>query len=306
MIQILSALAPVFLLILIGFGLRKTGLIALAYWTPAEKLTYYVFFPALLIANGARADLGGIEVGPMAAVLIGGVGLVALAAVALKGPLGLAGPTFTSLFQGSFRPNVYVGVAAVSALYGEAGLTLISVAIVILVPTVNLISVLALARHGAGNAGRRGWRRAVVQVISNPLIIACLVGALLNAAGLGLPPVVAPLLDILGRAALPVGLMAVGAGLSWAALRAAGRLVALTTVLKLGVLPLVTLALGRLLGLDGLTATVCLIYAALPGSASSYVLARQMGGDEKLIAGIITATTVAAAATMPLWVTVAG
>lgn len=301
MTEILSALAPVFLLILIGFVLRKKEVIPLAYWAPAEKLTYYLFFPALLVANGARADLTGIAVGPMAAVLVGGVLLVAALAVLAKGRLGLDGPAFTSVFQGSFRPNVYVGIAAASALFGEPGLTLFSVSIVILVPTVNLISVLALVRYGTAAGGRRGWRRAVVPVITNPLILACLAGALLNAAGLGLPPVVGPLLDVLGRAALPVGLMAVGAGLSLAALRAAGRLVAVTTVLKLGALPLFTLILSRAFGLDDLTAAVCLIYAALPCSASSYVLARQMGGDEKLIAGVITATTLAAVVTLPVW-----
>ena len=49
-------------------------------------------------------------------------------------------------------------------------------------------------------------------------------------------------------------------------------------------------------------AAVAVLYNGLPTSASSYVLARQMGGDGKLMAGIITATTLAAALTLPVLV----
>jgi hypothetical protein len=153
---------------------------------------------------------------------------------------------------------------------------------------------------GPDGAARPGWGRTALSVVSNPLIAACLIGIALNAAGLDLPPVLSTLLNILGAAALPIGLLAVGAGLDIGAARRAGRLVALTTGLKLALLPLATYAAALAFGVGGLAAAVCIMYATLPGSSTSYVMARQMGGDATLLAGIITVTTLASMVVMPV------
>ena len=299
MMHILSALAPVFLLIGLGFALKRLQLVPDAFWAPAERLTFYLFFPALLVANTAGAGTIGAEALPMAAALVIGVLIVAGMVYALRPRLGLDGPGFTSVFQGSFRPNTYVGIGAAYALFGEEGLTLMAIAVVAVVPLVNLFAVLALVRHGAPPGRAFRWRQAIGPAATIPIILACLLGVGLNLGNVGLPQLLAPLLDILGRAALPVGLMAVGAGLELAAAREHGRFVAMTTAIKLGVLPLATLILCLVIGVDGQAATVSVMYASLPGSATSYVMARQMGGDSALMSGIITATTIAAMAALP-------
>lgn len=306
MTHILSALAPVFLLIGLGFALKSLKLVPDAFWAPAERLTFYLFFPALLVANIAGAGSIGAEALPMAAALVIGVVIVAGTVSVLRPRLGLDGPGFTSVFQGSFRPNTYVGIAAAYALFGEAGLALMAIAVVAVVPLVNLLAVFALVRHGAPPGQAFRWRQAILPAATNPIILACLIGVGLNLGDVGLPRYLAPLLDILGRAALPVGLMAVGAGLDFAAAREHGRHVAMTTVIKLGVLPLATLILCKAFGVDGQAATISVMYASLPGSATSYVMARQMGGDSPLMAGIITATTIAAMAALPAWVLAVG
>lgn len=300
MTAIVLSLAPVFLLIVAGCLFKRTDWLPEAFWPGAEKLTYYVLFPALLIENAATAELGDIAVGPVVAALIGPILAVAGLALLARPWLATDGPTFTSVFQGAMRPNTYIGIAGAFALYGEPGLTLAALAIVCCVPTVNVLGVAALVAFVPPAGGRRpGWRAFALPVLGNPLIVAPFIGVLLNAAGVGSPPVIGPFLDILGKASLPVGLMAVGAGLDFAAVRPAGRLVAAATMLKLLALPALTWAAGRLLGLDPLAQSVAVLYAALPVSASSYVLARQMGGNAPLMAGIITATTIAAALTMP-------
>ena len=300
MTTIVLSLAPVFLLIVAGYVMKRAEWLPEAFWPGAEKLTYYVLFPALLVENTAKAALGDIAVGPVAGALIVPIlavgGLVLLA----RRLMGTDGPSFTSVFQGAMRPNTYVGIAGAFALFGGPGLTLTALAIVCCVPTVNVLGVAALLRFAPPAGGRRlGWRSLILPVLSNPLIVAPLIGVVLNAAGIGSPPVIGPYLDILGKAALPVGLMAVGAGLDFAAVRSAGRLVAASSAIKLLVLPGLTYAAGRLLGLDALALSVVVLYATLPVSASSYVLARQMGGNAPLMAGIITATTIGAALTMP-------
>ncbi len=302
---IVGALFPVFAVILIGHVLRRARFVAVEFWAAAERITFYVFFPALLVGNIAKANLAGLAVGPMAAALLGAIAVVLAVAFVLRRPLALDGPAFTSLIQSAVRPNVYVAIAAALALYGEAGLTAISVCIAIVVPAVNIISVYVLVRYAGRDSARRAgrlaeWGRVVRGVVSNPLILACAMGFSLNVTGAGLPPLSGPLLEILGRASLPIGLLAVGAGLDFVALNRVGAGVAAASALKLAALPLITWAIAGALGLGGAGGATVVLLASVPVSASAYVMARQMGGDAAIMAGAITATTVAAIATMPL------
>jgi len=300
MIQIIIALAPIFLLILMGYAIQRKKLVPEAFWAPAERMTYYVFFPALLVKNAAQAGFADAEYVPMVGALAAAILIIAGTVVLFRSRFGLDGPAFSSVFQGSFRPNTYVAVGAAVALFGDEGLTLIAVCIVAAVPLVNFLGAVGLVRYAASAAGTPGWRQTIGPVARNPLILACVVGALLNAGNISIPPVIAPLLDILGRAALPVGLMAVGAGLDFTAVRPFWPVVAATTAIKLIVLPVVIFLLCLMFGVGGLPATVLVMYGTMPGSAVSYVMTRQMGGDGPLMAAIIATTTLSAMGVMPV------
>lgn len=295
---IVAALAPIFLLIVLGWCLRRTRLVGDAFWPAAETLTYYVFFPCLLFLSLARAELDWLAVAPMAGALAGAILLTALAC-RLSLPLwGQPGPAYTSVFQGAIRANSYVALAAAYNLFGADGVTLAAIAIATVVPLVNILSVLALARHGHNADG--SLRSIVRGLATNPLIIAVVAGAAWSAVALPVPPVIGPTMEILSRAALPLGLMAVGAGLSLAAAHRDRVRIGLSVAGKLVVVPLLTLALCLAFGVGGPAAAIAVLYNANPTAASAYVLARQMGGDAPLLAGIITVGTLTAAASIPL------
>jgi predicted permease len=304
-IAVLGALAPIFLLIVLGFALRRTGFLAEGFWAPVEKLTYYILFPALLLTSLAEARLDGAPVAAVAGAQVGGV--VAMGALALllrpllaRPPFRLDGPAFTSVFQGMIRPNTYVGLAAAAGIFGQAGLALTAFCVAVVVMVVNLVCVAVLVRY-AGKGGRRpGLAETLAAVVRNPLIASCLVGLAMNFAGVGFPPMVAPFLKALASASLPMGLLAVGAGLRIDACRQGCSPVVLTVGAKLLALPFVVAGIGRLLGLDAVSVAVCATYAALPCAPNAYILARQLGGDAEVAAGIITVQTMAAAVTMPL------
>ncbi|MGQ9368957.1 AEC family transporter [Azospirillum sp. ST 5-10] len=299
MVAVFGALAPIFLLILLGHALRRRAFVPPAVWAGADRLTYFVFFPALIVDELARADLGRDDMAPMAAAMAAGILAAAALMTAARRPLGLDGPAFASVFQGSMRMNTYVGLAAARALFGDAGLTLIAVGIALIIPLVNVLAVLAHARWGRDARGVTAG--AILRgLATNPIILAALCGVALNLTGLGKPPVAGPVIEILARAALPVGLLSVGAGLDLAAARAAGLGVGVATATKLLLVPAATAAAGFALGVDGLALTVAVLFNALPCSASAYALARQMGGDHALIAAIITVQTLLAALSLPL------
>ncbi|SCA57572.1 Auxin Efflux Carrier [Candidatus Terasakiella magnetica] len=303
MLNILFALGPIFLLILIGYGIKKKQWVSDDFWSPAELMTYYVFFPSLLLYTTSRTDMGDLQVMPMAYALVAATILVAAVMVKVRPWLKIDGADFTSFFQGGIRPNSYVGIAAAVALWGDPGLTLVAIAIAFIVPLVNFLSVVVMETYGAKEFRRSGGPRLVSlgkSILSNPLILACVLGVLINASGAGLPPVLEPLIQILGRAALPIGLLCVGAGLDFEAMRDTGKTVVLSSLLKLLCLPLVCLLCCQALGVEGITRDLCILYSGLPVSASSYVLARKMGGNAPVMAGIITLTTLGAMVSLPL------
>lgn len=307
MTTILGALAPIFLLILLGWSFRVSGFLTDGFWVPAEKLTYFFLFPALLIANLAEARLEGLPVAGM--VGAHGIGTLVMAAVAAslaliaaKPPLRLNGPGFSSLFQGLIRPNTYVGFAATAGLFGASGVTLTAICVALVVPLVNLLSVIALVRWGGSKEGaQRGIGAALLAIVKNPLIAACLIGIALNLFDIGLPPVIGPFLKVLGQASLALGLLAVGAGLEVAAIRQSGPAVGLAAFGKLLALPALIGGCAWMLGVRDLALAVTIAYAGLPVAPNAYVLARRMGGDARLMAAMITLTTVLAAATLPAW-----
>jgi predicted permease len=275
------------------------------FWEPVEKLTYYVLFPALLVLSMAQARVSGPAVVPLIAVLAAiMVGFFALLAVIARPLLRMDGPTLSAVVQGSVRFNTYVGLAAAAALYGRSGTALLAIVLAVLIPLSNVLSVIALTRHGA--AGAPSWRGTVLELVTNPLIIASTIGLALSMTDTPLPPFAVPVLDSLARASLALGLLAVGAGLRLGSLAAGSTALAVSTLLKLIVSPALAWLGCRALNLDPLSTSVAVLFAALPPAPSAYILTRRLGGDHGLMANIITVHTVAAAITLPVILSLLG
>jgi predicted permease len=298
MAEVTEAILPVFLLILLGCGLRRWQVPGDAFWAPAERLTYYLLFPCLIVTTLATADVGQFAVAPMAAA-------IALANLAISGLLlagrrlfRVDGAAFSSVYQGAVRMNTYIGLSVAAAVHGGPGLEAAAIAVGVIVPLVNVSCVLVLAAYAASTSPTA--RSITRQFATNPLIIACAVGGLLNVTGMGTPPVIGPMARILSRAALPVGLLAVGAALDFRAASWAGPVVLQTSLVKLLVLPLVTWWLLSGLKVGGIEAFVAVLFNALPTAPMAYVLARQMGGDTTLMASLITVQTLISAVSLPL------
>lgn len=301
--MIADALGPVFLLILLGVLLRRINFPGSAIWPGIEQLTYYLAFPALLVHRLALADFNDAAFATLGLV-IGSVLVLASALIWVLRPwLAAAGPDFSSIFQGGIRFNTYIGLAVASALHGDAGLVIAAVAASVMIPLVNVLCVLTLAL--AHEEGRPDGRRILFGIARNPLILACLLGLALNFSGLGLPGWSEAVLGRLGGAALPLGLLAVGVGLSLGSVRSGGGAIVSASLVKFLVLPALMLGLGRALGLDPLTQQVLVLLGCLPTASSAYILARQMGGNAPLMASIISVQSLLAFALMPPWLALA-
>ncbi|UXH37938.1 AEC family transporter [Pseudomonas promysalinigenes] len=294
---LLTTLVPIILLIGLGTVLRTRGLLTESFWPGAERLSYYVLLPSLFLHGLATADLNGVPVLGMVGVLMLSTLLGAVLLVLYQGAVNHEGADFTSVFQGGVRFNNYIGATLAAGLYGSAGIALAAVANASIVPLVNLLCVLVFARFSARHSSLTTVLRAI---FANPLIVGCAAGLLLRVTGLGLPAGIEPTIKALGQAALPLGLLCVGAALGGASLGQQVRPLVAASAFKFLIMPLATWGLCRLLGLHGQAAVVAVLFQALPTASSSYVMARQMGGNAPLMATIIAVQTMLAAVTLPL------
>ncbi len=301
----MTVLVPIFAVILLGVLCKRSGFLDESFWWQAEKATYYVFFPCLLMGNLSTARFGDFALLPMGGAIVTGLLTVSVLALFLRRFLRMDGPAFSSLFQGAVRMNTYVGIAGASALAGSDGVTLSAIAIIAVVPLVNVLCVTVLAHQGRGN-GKGGLLGVLRQVLSNPLILGCLAGIGLNLGNAQLPQAVFEVVHILGRTALPLGLLAVGAGLRFRMPGRSVKALLVASLLKLLLLPAVTALACTLYDVPETGRLIAVLFTALPTASSSYILARQMGGDHELMAAIITGQTLLAMATLPAVIMVLG
>jgi len=306
MAVVISALLPVFLLIVLGFVLRRSLMRLDTQWHGLEQLTYYVLFPTLLIQTLVKADLSNVPVAGVGGALFLSALVMSSLCLALR-PLfargNIDGPAFTSIFQGATRWQTYVALAVAGNLYGANGLALASVAMVAIIPLVNVLSVWVLAHYAS--PAKQSVRVIAGTVLKNPLIWACVIGITVNVTQLPLPKIWHEVAEALGRSSLGIGLLVTGAGLHLEGLLRPRLAASIAVFLKLVMMPALAVALALWFGVSGSGLVIVAVCSAVPTSPSAYVLARQMGGDAPLLAQIITLQTILAALTMPIAIALA-
>ncbi|MBH1985986.1 MAG: AEC family transporter [Burkholderiales bacterium] len=289
-------LLPDFLLILGGFLLCRFTAFGRPTWDVVERLVYHLLFPALLFASIVRSPL---QPGDAATLAGAGVALcllgLLLATLLRHGP-GVDARMHASGAQVAFRFNSYIALALADRLLGAEGVALIAILIALCVPLCNAGAVWSLARHGGHNT----W----MEIARNPLIIGTLAGLTVRVLGLPLPSWGVETVSRIGQAALPLGLLAVGAGLKLTGLTAAPGLAASLLVIRHLVLPLAAIGLGWALGLPDTQRAILVAFGALPTASSAYVLAVRMGGHGPFVAGLITVSTLLGMVTVPMWIAV--
>jgi malonate transporter len=297
-ISIIGSLIPIFVVILAGYIFRKVRFPGDDFWSYAERITYFVLFPALLFQKTASASLDFHSLGPMVITLVSTISVIASLIFFIRPWWPAGDAAFTSFFQGGIRMNTYVGLSAAFALFGDEGLTLAAVAFAVWIPLTNVLCVSVLV--GFRDSEKKDWLSLLSCIVRNPLILACVAGIMLNLSGIGLNKGVSETLLIFGRASLPLGLMALGAGLDIASARDSRGIIVLNCILKLIVMPMCMWVAAIMLGVGPVATAIAVLFAALPGSPNSYILARQLGGDSLLMANIVTAQVILSMVTLPV------
>ncbi len=284
-------LLPDFLLIALGWVICRHTPLNRSVWEGVERLVYYVLFPALLFGAIVRYPLQPGTALPLVGSTLTAIGVAIALAMALKRAPGVNARLHASGAQTAFRFNTYVALALAERLGGTQGLAWMALLVSVSVPVCNVAAVWPLARHGG-----QGYLRELAR---NPLILATLSGLVCNLLSVRLPDIAALTLSRMGAAALPLGLMAVGAGLQVGALREAPRLAAGFLAIKHLVMPLTALLMVRALDLPLPQQLIVVAFCAMPTASSAYVLAVRMGGHGGFVAGLVSLSTLIAMLALP-------
>lgn len=302
--QIVSSIIPIFMVIAVGYFMKRNPLFKKDTWVAVGNICFYVLFPCMIIKTLSTANLGQLPVTGLTfamlgttfistAILIGGKRLFCYI-------FELSDASFTSLFQGIIRWHGFMAIAIVTGLFGEDALPVIALAVALLVPIINIINVFVHLIWGE-NGGDKGERPSIIQgLISNPFIWACFVGVTINLSGIPLPKMIIDWLTIISGGALGLSLLAIGAGLQLSELKNTRLTILCSVVFRLVALPLIMFWLTRIAGIDGIEQTVAVIAAAVPTASASYVSSQKMGGDAQLMANIIAVQFLIAIISLPL------
>ena len=276
---ILNTALPFFALIFCGYGAGRFRLLSEASVAGVNAFVFYFALPAFIFNLLATSPLADVVNGPFVAAYLG-TGLVVFAVAAILGRLLFKVRRSEAALQGSaavLGNTGYMGIPLVAAAFGERaaiplvlGLTLEAT---VLIP---LTIILVEAQKGLD----AGWSQLLGSVtgamVRNPIIIAIFTGVLVSAMSLGLPTPIENFTDLLGRAAGPCALFALGATLTSFPISTGIGEVSYMTFFKLLVHPAaIWFATTRLFDVDPLWASVAILGASLPVAANVFIVARQ-------------------------------
>lgn len=293
MINLFGSLSFIFLIILLGFLLRKIPAIKDLIWDQAERINYYILFPSLLFTSLAVAPLNDPNLLDLLNALLMTLAMVFIALILAKKIWSIETNKFGVITQSLIRHNTFIGLAAISSLYSTEGLLIASVVLAILVPTVNVLSVMSFRLEKGFTVNSLFY-----PIIKNPLILACVAGIGFNLSTLEMNADVDNLLHVLAKISLPLGLLTVGGALKVKELQSQYFSLFSISLIRLVAMPFIAFLIANLFNLPKLETAIIVIFFGLPTAISSYVLTRQFNGDYHLMAGIITAQTIISSVTL--------
>jgi predicted permease len=305
--QILETLAPLALLILLGSVLAHIRFLGEPFIADLNKLAFWIALPALIFTSAGGGSLAGGTVGPIFAVLLGATLLNTLIAWGASYALRMPATARGTLAQSAFRGNLaYIAVPVLANSFGTnyPALSAGVIAMVLTMAVYNILAVVVL-QASRPSASKGDGRRMVRSIATNPLLIAGLLGLIVPLLHITLPLFLDRTLQSLGAAAVPIALLCIGGSLVIVPMRGRQTWIIAATLLKIAVLPAIVYGLGRVAGLDATALRIALVFAACPTAAASFVMARQMGGDEALASGSIALSTLLSAFSLSaaLWLT---
>lgn len=299
MSDVFSSILPIFLITLLGSIIKKQWLKSEEFWSGLEKLSYFILFPTMLFTYTASINIESMIQVQLIFGLILSTVIISIMLIFYKNYACCNNVAFTSIFQGSIRYNNYFFFGVTNALFGTTGLAIASVIALYMIIVTNILSVMVFAHCMLGQDDKNNNILDLVMlsiklICTNPLIIASLLGFIVNYSGIKLNVGMLNTMTTLSNSALVIGMLNVGAGLQFIASKEKHIInqIMVASLAKLILLPIITAIILFIISIHDTERSVGILYSCMPCSSTSYALSRQLGGDPASMASIITFTTV--------------
>ncbi len=295
------AIVPLFLIIALGFGVKRLGWIGPEDVRRFNKVCFYTFMPVMLFYNIYTSDFSHAVRLPYALFVVG----MALAMILLAFLITLAAEKTPErrgvMIQAAFRSNfVLLGLPIAEELLPNANFGVTALMIAIVVPIYNMMSVVVLEYF---RGGKPKLGEVLLAVIKNPLIIASVVGLLMKALHITLPDVLVSFAGKMNSAATPLILMLLGASFEVRHIARYKKQLLVCVGLRLLVFPGAILTLAAAVGLRDIEFVTLLAMTAAPIAVNSFNMAQQLGGDSELAGSAVVISTAGSLFTLFLWIT---
>lgn len=304
MTQIIQIVLPIFIVLFLGWFIKRINLIDGAFIGTANRLIFNVCLPVLLFYKISLADLHSVfSLNHLLIMIFAIIFMFALAfAVAKIMRLDRSSGTFS---MNTFRANyAYMGLPVSAYAYGDEGLVVASVLMAFVVPMVNFMSVVSLSismKEG------RSAKPLLKNTLLNPLAIACILGITASWFSVSFPVFLDRSLDIISGVTLPLALFCVGGSMSREQMRGEFIPAGVSTFMKLMIMPLFAYLLLRAFDMDfSTTSKTLVIMLSAPTATVNYVLAAQMKGDAPLAGTTIVLSTLMAVFSFTFWLYIVG
>ena len=301
--EIFLLISPVFILIILGNILRRVGVPDVSFWDVNDKLVYWVLIPALLFHEIAQINLTISMLYAYGAVILGGLAVVTVVSIFFGKFLGYSPEIWTSMLQGAARHNAFIALAIAGSLFGNEGLAIGAVFMLLYVPSINIvvISIMVASLNQPGkNSSQKSIINIFIELTKNPFILAMIAGLIFSTIDSENLIIIDETSSLLGAAALPIMLLTIGAKIKVRELSLSITPIFISNFLKLIAFPVIAYFISKGMGLSQIEIIVAVIFASVPTAASSHALAKQYGGDAQLMTSIVTTQVALSFITIPL------
>lgn len=295
----LRVVVPMALLMLVGAGARRMGVVDRPAMRSVDKLAFRIFMPVLLFKNIYETDLSrsfGLEEALFAAAAV-----TAIFPLALLLPRRLVEdrPKAAAIGQAMMRANyILFGIAVAESIYGEGNVGPVALLGAVAVPLTNAYSVVILevGRSGRAEPGELLW-----SILKNPMVLATLAALGMMALPLRIPELLWGVIEDIAGVTTTISFLSLGVSLDLGEVRADRRPLAVGVSLRMVLIPLVFLPLSVALGFRGQGLCGLMVLFAAPSAVASYPMAVAMGADGPLAGQLVCANTVLSVFTMFCW-----
>ena len=289
-----NVIAPVFFLMVLGYLLvNYTSLADRKLTKQANAIVFKIFLPCMLFYNVYQSDIGA-EIHSRIKLCIWAAGglLILFVLLCLIVPKVVKQENQQGVvIQGIFRSNyVIFGVAVVQNMYGVKSTTTAAILSAILVPMYNFLAVVALSIFGEKR--ETDWKKIILDIVKNPLIISSVLGIIFSLLGIRLPTAVDTTVQDLAKLSTPIAFMILGGDLDFSKVRGNLKVASVVLTIKLVILPLIMIPMIVMIGYRDADLLSGLLAYQTPVAVSSYIMAQQAGADGQLAGQLVVFSSV--------------